>query len=102
MAICSPSHYKVITLSISHFFTFSAGFLLVRSPTKAFHYFTLAKGSHKFHHEFNIKLHATDDDRKLMARYNARREASEMVEYDHSMLRLREAVHEAFVKKSRE
>ena len=69
---------------------------------KAFHYFALAKGSHKFHHEFNIKLHATDDDRKLMARYNARREASEMVEYDHSMLRLREAVHEAFVKKSRE
>ena len=102
LAICSPSHSKVITLSISHFFTFSAGFLLVRSPTKAFHYFTLAKGSHKFHHEFNIKLHATDDDRKLMARYNARREASEMVEYDHSMLRLREAVHEAFVKKSRE
>ena len=100
MAICSPSHSKVITLSISHFFTFSAGFLLVRSPTKAFHYFTLAKGSHKFHHEFNIKLHATDDDRKLMARYNARREVLGMVEYDSSVSRLREVVYEALVKRS--
>ena len=48
------------------------------------------------------ELYGTNDDRELMGRYNARREASEMVEYDHSMLRLREAVHEAFVKKSRE
>ena len=67
---------------------------------RAFHYFTLAKGSHKFHHEFNIKLHATDDDRKLMARYNARREVLGMVEYDSSVSRLREVVYKALVKRS--
>ena len=41
---------------------------------KAFHIFSLGKESHKFNREFNVELHGTDDDRELMARYNARRE----------------------------
>jgi len=28
---------------------------------RAFHYFALAIGSHKFHCEFNFELHCTDD-----------------------------------------
>ena len=63
---------------------------------KAFHIFSLGKESHKFHCEFNVELHGTYDNRELMARYNARREASGMVEYDCSVSRL----HEALVKKS--
>ena len=63
---------------------------------KAFHIFSIGKESCKFHREFNVKLHGTDDDRELMARYNARREASGMVEYNCSVSRL----HEALVKKS--
>ena len=69
---------------------------------KAFHYFALAKGRRKFHCQFNVKLHGTNDDHELMARYNARREESGMVEYDRSVLRLRKAVHEALVKMSHE
>ena len=68
---------------------------------KAFHYFSLAKEGHKIHHEFNVELHGTDDDRELMSQYNARREESNMAEYDHSMSRLREVVHEVLVRKSR-
>ena len=34
---------------------------------KAFHIFSLGKESPKFHREFNIELHGTDDDRELMA-----------------------------------
>jgi len=34
---------------------------------KAFHIFSLGKKSPKFHREFNIELHGTDDDRELMA-----------------------------------
>ena len=67
---------------------------------KAFHIFSLGKESCKFYVEFNVELHGTDDDRELMARYNARREASGMVEYDCSVSRLHEAVHEALVKRS--
>ena len=67
---------------------------------KAFHIFSLGEESHKFHHEFNVELHGTDDDREMMARYNARREASGLVEYDRSVSRLHEAVHEALVKRS--
>ena len=67
---------------------------------KAFHCFKLGKADRKFQREFNVELHGTDDDRELMARYNARREASGMVEYDRSVSRLREAVHEALVKRS--
>jgi len=69
---------------------------------KAFHYFTLAKVDRKFQREFNVELHGTDDDRELMARYNARREASRIAEFDCSVSRLREAVHEALVNRSRE
>ena len=69
---------------------------------KAFHIFSLGKESRKFHREFNIELHDTDDDRELMARYNARREALGLAEYDRSLVRLREAVHEALVKRSHE
>ena len=69
---------------------------------KAFHIFSLGKEIRKFYHEFNVELHGTDDDRELMARYNARREASGMVEYDRSVSRLREVVHEALVKRSHE
>ena len=64
---------------------------------KAFHIFSIGKESRKFHREFNVELHGTDDDRELMARYNARREESGLAEYDRSVSRLREAVHEALV-----
>jgi len=67
---------------------------------KAFHIFSLGKESRKFYHEFNVELYGTDDDRELMARYNARREESGLAEYDRSVSRLREAVHEASVKRS--
>ena len=67
---------------------------------KAFHIFSLDKESRKFNREFNIELHGTDDDRELMARYNVRREESGLAEYDRSVSRLREAVHEASVKRS--
>ena len=67
---------------------------------KAFLIFSLGKKSRKFYHEFNVELHGTDDDRELMARYNARREESGLEEYDRSVSRLREAVHEASVKRS--
>ena len=69
---------------------------------KTFHIFSLGKESHKFYREFNIELHGTDDDRELMARYNARREELGLAEYDRSMSRLREAVHEALVKRSQD
>jgi len=48
----------------------------------------------------NVELHGTDDDRELMALYNARREESGLAEYDRSVSRLREAVHEALVQRS--
>ena len=67
---------------------------------KAFHTFSLGKESRKFYRKFNIELHGTDDDYELMARYNARREESGLAEYDRSVSRLREAVHEASVKRS--
>ena len=73
---------------------------ICRLIKKAFHIFSLAKESRKFYREFNIELHGTDDDYELMARYNARREASGMVECDYSVSRLHEAVHEALVKRS--
>ena len=67
---------------------------------KAFYIFSLGKESRKFCHEFNVELHGTDDDRELMALYNARREESGLAEYDRSVSRLREAVHEALVQRS--
>ena len=35
---------------------------------KAFHCLKLGNASHKFECEFDVELHGTDDDRKLMAR----------------------------------
>ena len=67
---------------------------------KAVHIFSLGKESRKFYREFNVELHGTDDDHELMARYNARREESGLAEYDCSVSRLREAVHEALVQRS--
>ena len=67
---------------------------------KAFHIFSLGKESHKFHREFNVELHGTDDDCELMARCNARREASGLAEYDRSVSRLRDTVHEPLIKRS--
>jgi hypothetical protein len=43
---------------------------------KAFDCLTLYDARRKFECELDIELHGTDDDRELMARHNARREAS--------------------------
>jgi hypothetical protein len=51
---------------------------------------------------FSMNLMSSYDDRELMARRNERREASGVVEIDHSVWRVREAVHEASVNRSRE
>ena len=69
---------------------------------RAFQCFELGRENRKFQREFNVELHGTDDDRELMARYNARREASGLAEFDRNVERLREAVHEASVNRSRE
>ena len=64
---------------------------------RAFQCFELGRENRKFQREFNFELHGIDDDRELMARYNARREASGLAEFDRNVERLREAVHEASV-----
>ena len=69
---------------------------------RAFQCFELGRENRKFQREFNVELHGTDDDRELMARYNARRETSGLAEFDRNVERLREAVHEALVNRSRE
>ena len=69
---------------------------------RAFQCFELGRENLKFQHEFNVELHGTDDDHELMARYNARREASGLAEFDRNVERLREMVHEASVNRSRE
>ena len=69
---------------------------------RAFQCFELDRENRKFQHEFNVELHGTDDDRELMARYNARREVSGLAEFDRNMSKLREAVHGALVNRSRE
>ena len=72
---------------------------LLRCPIRrwvkrAFQCFELGRENHKFQREFNVELHGTDDDRELMARYNARREASGVAEFDRNVERLHEAVQE--------
>ena len=67
---------------------------------RAFQCFELGRENRKFQREFNVELHGTDDDRELMARYNARREASGLAEFDRNVERLREAVHEASINRS--
>ena len=69
---------------------------------RAFQCFEFGRENRKFQREFNFELHGTDDDRELMARYNARREASGLAEFDRNVERLRETVHEASVNRSRE
>ena len=69
---------------------------------KAFYYFTISKADRKFQREFNVELHGTDDDHELMAQYNARREESGLAEFDHNVLRLREAVKKTLVDRSPE
>ena len=64
---------------------------------KALYYFTIPKADHKFQHEFNVELHGIDDDRELMARYNAIREESGLAKFVHNMSRLREAVKKTLV-----
>ena len=68
---------------------------------KAFYYFTISK-DRKFQREFNVELHGMDDDRELMARYNARREESGLAEFDRNVSRLREAVKKTLVDRSPE
>ena len=69
---------------------------------KVFYYFTVSKADRKFQREFNFELHGTDDDRELMARYNARREESGLAEFDRNVSRLREAVKKTLVDRSPE
>ena len=69
---------------------------------KAFYIFTISKADRKFQREFNVELHGMDDDRELMARYNARREESELAEFDLNVSRFWEAVKETLVDRSRE
>ena len=74
----------------------------IRWIKKMFYIFTISKADRKFQREFNLELHSTDNDHELMARYNARREASGLAEFDRNVSRLREAVHEALVDRYRE
>ena len=69
---------------------------------KAFQCFEFQKANRKFEHEFPVELYGTEDDRELMARYNARREASGLAEFNRNVSRLREAVHESLVHRSHE
>ena len=67
---------------------------------KTFYYFSISKAYRKFQREFNVELHGTNDDRELMARYNARREESGLAEFDRNVSRLREAVKKTLVDRS--
>ena len=69
---------------------------------RAFQCFEVGRENRKFQCEFNVELHGTNDDRELMARYNARREASGLAEFDRNVERLCEAVYEASANRSRE
>jgi hypothetical protein len=67
---------------------------------KAFDCLALCNARRKVERDLDVELHGTDDDRELMARRNARCEASGMAEIDRSVSRIREAVHEASVNRS--
>ena len=75
---------------------------ICRWVKREFQCFKLGRENRKFQREFNVELYGMDDDRELMARYNARREASGLAEFDRNVERLREAVHEASVNRSHE
>ena len=55
---------------------------------KVFYNFTISKADRKFQHEFNVEMYGTDNDRELMAQCNARREESELAEFDRNVSRL--------------
>ena len=69
---------------------------------KAFQCFKFQKVNRRLEREFPVKLYGTEDHRELMARYNARREASGLAEFDRNVSRLPEAVHESLVPRSHE
>jgi hypothetical protein len=69
---------------------------------KVFDCLALSNARRKVERELDVKLHGTDDDHEFMARRNARRETSGMEKIDRSVLRVREAVHEASVNRSYE
>jgi hypothetical protein len=67
---------------------------------KVFDCLALRNARRKFACEFDVELHGTDDDRELMARRNARGEASGMAEIDLLVSRVCKAVHKASVNRS--
>ena len=69
---------------------------------KGFYIFTISKADRKFQREFNVELHGMDDDRELMARYNARRKELGLAKFDRNVSRLREAVKKTLVDRSPE
>jgi hypothetical protein len=69
---------------------------------KTFDCLALCNVSCKVECELDVELHGTDDDRELMARRKARREASGMAQIDCAVLRVHEAVHKASVNRSHE
>jgi hypothetical protein len=69
---------------------------------KAFGCLALCNARRKVEREFDVELHGMDDDHELMARRNARREALGILQIDHSVSRVREAVHEESVNRSHE
>jgi hypothetical protein len=69
---------------------------------KAFDCLALCNARRKVERELDVELHGSDDGRELIGRCNARRETSGMAQIDCSVLRVREAVHEASVNRSHE
>jgi hypothetical protein len=69
---------------------------------KAFDCLTLCNARRKVERELDVEFHGTDDDRELMARHNATRVMLGIAQIDHSVSRVREAVHEASVNRVRE
>ena len=69
---------------------------------KSFYCLALGNASGKLEREFDVELYAMDDDRELMARRNARREASGIASIDRSVSRVREVIRMASVNRSRE
>jgi hypothetical protein len=69
---------------------------------KAFDCLALCNARRKFELELDVELHGTHDDRELMARCNARCEASGIAKIDRTVSRDRKVVHEASVNRSHE
>jgi hypothetical protein len=69
---------------------------------KAFDCLALCNARRNVEHELDVELHGTDDDRELMARRNARHEASGIAQIDHPVSRVHEAFPEASVNRFHE